>query len=79
MFSCPPCEPVGRDGCALQSGLELRLNLLVLVIGVDRVEIIHPIKRRGGLSINYSLYRVYVWALSQGRLCPRVMIDARDF
>ena len=35
----------GGAGCALLGGLELRLNLTVLGIGVDRVEIIHPVKR----------------------------------
>ena len=59
VFSCSLCVPVGGEGCALLGGLELRLNLTVLGIGVDRVEIIHPVKRRGGLSGSSSLDRVY--------------------
>ena len=51
-------------GCALLGGLELKLNLTVLRIGVDRVEILHPVKRRGELSVNSSLDRMYVWAIS---------------
>ena len=77
MFSCSRCVPVGGAGCALVGGIELRLNLTKLGIGVDRVEILHPVKRGGGLSGNSSLDRVYVWAFSQSRLYPKVMLDAR--
>ena len=43
---------------ALLGGLELRLNLTVLGIGVDRVEILYPVERGGGSSENSSLYRL---------------------
>ena len=54
----------GGAGCALLGGLHLTLNLTVLGIGADRVEIIHPVKRRGGLSGNSSLDRGHAWELS---------------
>ena len=66
-------------GWSFLGGLELKLNLTVLRIGVDQVEILHPVKRGGGSSGNFSLDRVYIWALFQIRLCPRVIIDARAF
>ena len=59
MFSFSLFVPVGGAGCALLGGLELKLNLTVLGIGVDQVEILHPVKRRGGSSGNSSLDRVY--------------------
>ena len=71
--------PVCGAGCALLDGLELKLNLTILGIGVDRVKIIHPVKRRGGLGGNSSLDSVYASALSQRRLFSGVMLDARAF
>ena len=78
-FFCLPCVPVCGAGCALLGGLELKLILTVLGIGVDRMEVLHPVKRGGGSSRNLSFDRVYTWALSHSRLYPRVMRDARAF
>ena len=79
MSSCSPCILVGWAGCAVLGGLELRINLTILGIGVDRVEHLHPTKRRNGLSKISSLDRVYTWALSQSLLYPKVMLDPRAF
>ena len=69
---------VGRERTLL-GGLELTLNFTVLAIGVDRVGILHPVKR--------GVYRVGIlhsiastlWALSQSRLYPKVILDPRVF
>ena len=53
--SCSPCVPVGEAGCALLGDIELKLNLTVLEIGVDRVEMLHPVKRRCKSCGNSSL------------------------
>ena len=45
VLSFSPCVPVGGEGCALLGELELKLTLTVLGIGVDRVEMLHPVKR----------------------------------
>ena len=79
VFCFSPCVPVGGAGCDNLGGLDLKLNLTVSGIGVDRVEILHPVKRMGGSMENSSLDRVYTWALSQSRLCPRVMLDTLAF
>ena len=66
-------------GCALLGRLELRLNFTDLGIGVNRMEILHPVKRGVESSGKFSLDRVYTWELSQSRLCSGVMLDARAF
>ena len=48
MFSCSPCVPVGGAGCVLLGGLELKMNLTVLGIGIDRMEILH--RAKGGVD-----------------------------
>ena len=55
------------------------MNLTVLGIGVDRVEILHPVKRRGELSGNFSLDRVHAQALSQNRFRSGMMLDSQAF
>ena len=45
VFSCSLFVPVGGAGCALLGEFELKMNLTVLGICVDRVEILHPVKR----------------------------------
>ena len=56
--SWSPCVPVAGAGWALLGGIELKLNLNVLGIGVDRVEMLHPVRRRCGPRGNASLDRL---------------------
>ena len=67
-FSCSRCEPIGEAGCAIFNGIELKLYLTVLGIGVDRVEILHPVKGAGGSSGSSLLDREYTQTLSPCRL-----------
>lgn len=70
MSSCSPCVPVGGAGCALLGGLELRLNLTVVGIGVDRMGILHPIEGGAGSRGYASLDPICLDALLESPWLP---------
>ena len=79
MASCSPRVLVGGAGCALLGGLELKLNLTVLGIGVDWVNFFHSVKHGGWIEWKFFTLSLVACALSQSRLYRNVMLDAPSF